>query len=162
MADPIHFQASYAWISDEPLYHIRLAYDQCRLYRDELKKPNSGLWRHIIYGGEEIGGDRKVDPWAWSTCEHSPLAAPSSVVYGLNDNTTANGWVAAGLWRTAKIIEERRDAKAEVWTKGIKFEDGECSDMIFNLRAWALEILEEVALHQVINPLCESLELCSS
>ena len=38
------------------------------MYRSYLKKPNSGLWRHIIFGGEKIGGDRKVDPWAWSTC----------------------------------------------------------------------------------------------
>lgn len=34
---------------DEPRL-LMTAYDQCRLYRDALHDPASGLWRHVVYG----------------------------------------------------------------------------------------------------------------
>jgi hypothetical protein len=65
------------------------------------------------------------------------------MIYGLTDDEIANGWVTAGLWRTAKILDGLAD-----W--GID-EDRTVDEMISDLRAWALEVLEEVALHQVIS-----------
>ncbi|KAG7528599.1 hypothetical protein FFLO_06053 [Filobasidium floriforme] len=78
-----------AYGSSGPKVYLDQAYNQCRLHRQYLKKPTSGLWRHIVLGGEKVGGDRKVDPWAWST---------------------SNGWVAAGLIRTRQIFLQSPNA----------------------------------------------------
>lgn len=41
---------------------VQEAYDQCRLYRQYLRTPETGLWRHIVFG-------ENPDPGLWATGE---------------------------------------------------------------------------------------------
>jgi len=65
----------------------------------------------------------------------------------LTCNDLANGWVAAGLWRTREIVQWLR-IEGIIYGTSVP---GELTieDMMSDLRKWTLEILEEVALHQV-------------
>ncbi|OCH87895.1 Six-hairpin glycosidase [Obba rivulosa] len=56
---------------------LQIAYDQCRLYRNYLRDPDSGLWRHITLGSWQ-------DTALWGT---------------------GNGWAAAGMLRVLETIQ---------------------------------------------------------
>lgn len=47
---------------------IQMAYDQCRLYRQYLRTPETGLWRHILWGSNPDDG-----LWATGACFLSRL-----------------------------------------------------------------------------------------
>ncbi|KAK4047085.1 hypothetical protein OIV83_005648 [Microbotryomycetes sp. JL201] len=55
---------------------IQEAYDQCRLYRQYLRTPETNLWQHILWGAHP-------DPGLWAT---------------------GNGWAAAGMMRVIATI----------------------------------------------------------
>lgn len=55
---------------------IQEAYRQCELYRQYLRTPETGLWRHILWGPHP-------DPGLWAT---------------------GNGWAAAGMLRVVASI----------------------------------------------------------
>ncbi|KAJ9121487.1 hypothetical protein QFC22_002103 [Naganishia vaughanmartiniae] len=61
---------------DAQIRYFQKAYDQCRLYRDHLRRAD-GLWKHIIMGPD------KIDPWPWAT---------------------SNGWAAAGMLRVLAMM----------------------------------------------------------
>ncbi|KAI0082602.1 Six-hairpin glycosidase [Panus rudis PR-1116 ss-1] len=76
MAPP--FIAYFGALSDgeEAKSLIQIAYDQCRLYRDNLRDADAGLWRHIVLGN-------------WQDNTH----------WG-----TGNAWAAAGMLRVLETI----------------------------------------------------------
>lgn len=61
---------------DAQIYLLRVAYDQCRLYRQYLQDKSTKLWRHIV-----LGTDQDHNLWA-----------------------TGNSWAAAGMLRVLQII----------------------------------------------------------
>lgn len=63
---------------------LELAYNQIRLYRDQLREPSSGLWMHI-----DLGSWQDTGLWA-----------------------TGNAWVAAGITRVIATIESSSMAKS--------------------------------------------------
>lgn len=74
------FLATYAGFSNNQTY-LQIAYDQCRLYRDRLRRPMSSgaLWAHIQ------GGTGNLDPGLWAT---------------------GNGWAAYGMLRVMATIQK--------------------------------------------------------
>ncbi|KAA1465990.1 Six-hairpin glycosidase [Dentipellis sp. KUC8613] len=62
---------------------LQEAYDQCRLYRDVLRDPQTGLWHHILLGDG-------TDDSLWGT---------------------GNGWAAAGMLRVLETIRGSASAK---------------------------------------------------
>ncbi|KAJ9119811.1 hypothetical protein QFC24_005524 [Naganishia onofrii] len=78
------FYAYYGLTQNDTKQQIRYlqkAYDQCRVYRDYLKR-SDGLWKHIIMGPD------KIDPWPWAT---------------------SNGWAAAGMLRVLATMQKAND-----------------------------------------------------
>ncbi|GHJ87828.1 hypothetical protein NliqN6_4230 [Naganishia liquefaciens] len=63
---------------DQQTSYFQAAYDQCRLYRQYLRR-GDGLWKHIIMGPD------KIDPWPWAT---------------------SNGWAAAGMLRVHATLQK--------------------------------------------------------
>ncbi|KAM0786979.1 hypothetical protein ACM66B_002397 [Microbotryomycetes sp. NB124-2] len=78
---------------------IQEAYDQCRLYRQYLRTPETGLWQHILWGSHP-------DPGLWAT---------------------GNGWAAAGMMRVIATIRnsdyasdfESQTSDLSAWTQEI-------------------------------------------
>ncbi|KAI0069973.1 Six-hairpin glycosidase [Panus rudis PR-1116 ss-1] len=78
---------------------LRIAYDQCRLYRDNLRVPEAGLWKHIVLGDWQ-------DNTLWGT---------------------GNAWAAAGMLRVLETIRrsphshrfEREKIDLASWTQEI-------------------------------------------
>ncbi|KAJ2914327.1 hypothetical protein MD484_g6070, partial [Candolleomyces efflorescens] len=71
------FLAYYGVITDNRTV-VQQAYDQIKLYRDQLYDSNAGVWRHIA------GGSRDPDPGYWAT---------------------GNAWAAAGMLRVYATID---------------------------------------------------------
>ncbi|KII95923.1 hypothetical protein PLICRDRAFT_34874 [Plicaturopsis crispa FD-325 SS-3] len=63
---------------DQELTLLQTAYDQIRLYRDELRDESTGLWKHIVLGSWQ-------DDTLWGT---------------------GNGWAAAGMLRVLETINQ--------------------------------------------------------
>ncbi|KAK4047175.1 hypothetical protein OIO90_006284 [Microbotryomycetes sp. JL221] len=64
---------------------IQQAYDQCRLYRQYLRTPETGLWQHILFG-------QHPDPGLWAT---------------------GNAWAAGGMMRVYGTIVNSQDFSNE-------------------------------------------------
>lgn len=80
------FLATYgAFTNNQTL--LQIAYDQCRLYRDRLRRPvgNGALWAHIQ------GGTGNLDPGLWAT---------------------GNGWAAYGMLRVLATIRKSQFSDA--------------------------------------------------
>jgi hypothetical protein len=63
---------------------IQEAYDQCRLYRNYLRTPQTGLWLHILWGSNPDRG-------LWATGESA------FCLFGFNLNLEA----AHGRWKSS-------------------------------------------------------------
>jgi rhamnogalacturonyl hydrolase YesR len=104
---------------------LMTAYDQCRLYRDALQDPSSGLWRHVVYGNWQ-------DNSHWATGK----TLQSGIPFYLCETWLGNAWAAAGMLRVLQTLRYSRQAPNFVQQQA-------------NLTSWIHEILDSSMNYQV-------------
>jgi len=79
------------------------AYNQLRLYRQYLRDPRQGMWRHVVLGT----GGQPNDPGYWSTGVQISLETLGIAWKNLFKKLSwqGNGWAAAGMLRVYATIK---------------------------------------------------------
>jgi rhamnogalacturonyl hydrolase YesR len=117
---------------DEPIL-LMTAYDQCRLYRDALHDPASGLWRHVVYGSWQ-------DNSHWATGE-TPRIRYHILIIDTPFHWSGNAWAAAGMLRVLQTLRYSRQASNFVQQQA-------------DLTSWIHEIVDSSMNYQVRSQTC--------
>lgn len=106
------------------------AYDQCRLYRQYLRDPTTGLWKHIVLGNFQDYG-------YWGT---GTSLSPPPLHLSLTSMIVGNAWAAAGMTRVIATLQNSQYA-------------GQFSNQINDLASWVNEILTATFSHVGVRPI---------